>query len=135
MRLHCNYNTTSRSLTLPFAFFFYNASHRFRMKSTPLFAINVGFVTTMLVCLPSYYFCVRKREHKEKLIEVMMRANDFQEATDMPPETPAGDEHPFMDPGSLQDAEYVAHLPERKEWQTQVPQQDAKDVFVEQKRR
>ena len=108
------------------------------MGSTPLFAINVGFMTTLLVCIPSYYFCFRKREYKERLIEVMMRANDFQEADQMPAEIPAGPDHPFLDPVSgdtaaVADQEYMAHLPERKEWQTQVPQQDAKDVFVEKK--
>jgi hypothetical protein len=110
------------------------------MGSTPLFAINIGFMSTLLVCIPSYYFCYRKREYKERLIELMMKANDFQEADQMPPEIPAGPDHPFLDPASgdaaaVADQEYMAHLPERKEWQTQVPQQDAKDVFVEKKQR
>lgn len=68
----------------------------------------------------------------------MMRANDFQTAEDMPEEVPLNKEHPFLEPGEtnagLQNKEYTAHLPERKEWQTQVPQQDAKDVFTEKKR-
>lgn len=121
------------------------------MGSPPMFAVNVGFAATLMVCVPSYYFCVRKRDYKERLIEVMMRANDFQEASEMPPEVPAGEEHPFLDEQSsmssvssddtttttttkLVDREFVGHLPERKEWQTQLPQQDAKDVFVEKKR-
>ena len=114
-----------------------------------------------MVAIPSYYFCVKKRDYKEQLIQVMMRANDFQEASEMPPEIPAGEEHPFLDDATtfhsndndtstittttaggdggggggaiLTDREFVGHLPERKEWQTQVPQQDAKDVFVEKK--
>ena len=62
----------------------------------------------------------------------MMKANDFQEATDMPEEIPAGENHPFLEPADagLKNREYVAHLPERKEWQTPVQQQDAKDIFV-----
>jgi hypothetical protein len=127
------------------------------MKSRPFFALNVGFATIWLVAFPSYYFCVKKRDYKEQLIQVMMRANDFQEAREMPPEIPAGEEHPFLDDATtifqsndndttaaaagggggggtmLTDREFVGHLPERKEWQTQVPQQDAKDVFVEKK--
>ena len=133
------------------------------MGTRPLLSIHVGFFTTLLVCVPSYYFCVRKRDYKERLIEVMMRANDFQEAKEMPPQAPAGKDHPFLDPvtaaiadadataihdfdtssssyasdtgrsSTIADKEFVAHLPERKEWQTQVPQQDAKDVFVERK--
>lgn len=67
----------------------------------------------------------------------MMKANDFQEASEMPEEIPAGDNHPFLEPSAdgLEQKEFVAHLPERKEWQKQVPQQDAKDVFVETKTR
>lgn len=67
----------------------------------------------------------------------MMRANDFQEAEEMPPEVPVGEDHPFLEKGgnvNNQTKELVAHLPERKEWQTQVPQQDAKDVFKERRK-
>mmetsp|Transcript_41213 Transcript_41213/g.46836 ORF Transcript_41213/g.46836 Transcript_41213/m.46836 type:complete len:171 (+) Transcript_41213:118-630(+) len=106
--------------------------HRFRMGSAPFFAINVGFLTTFLVCVPSYYFCYRTRENKEKLIELMMKANEFQEVENMPEEVPVGKDHPFLEPAAVEgvkNKEYVAHLPDRKEWQTQVPQQDAKDVF------
>lgn len=119
------------------SYLFPTRSHRFRMGSTTPFALNIGFATTMLVCLPSYYFCFRKREHKEKLIELMMRANDFQEAEDMPAEVEVGEHHPFLETGGdtpQKSKELVAHLPERKEWQTQVPQQDAKDVFKERRR-
>jgi len=106
--------------------------HRMRMGSTPIFAINVGFATTFLVCIPSYYFCYRKREYKEQMIELMMRANDFQEAEHMPEQVPV-EEHPFLDVegDKVKGKELVAHLPERKEWQTQIPQQDSKDVFKE----
>mmetsp|Transcript_12736 Transcript_12736/g.18733 ORF Transcript_12736/g.18733 Transcript_12736/m.18733 type:complete len:171 (+) Transcript_12736:171-683(+) len=107
--------------------------HRFRMGSNPFFAVNIGFLTTFMVCIPSYYFCYRTRENKERLIELMMKANDFQEASEMPDEVPAGESHPFLEPAAdgFKHREYLGHLPDRKEWQTQVPQQDAKDVFVE----
>ena len=140
-----NYNSNKQTSTI-----LSNIRHRLRMGSPPIFAVNIGFATTLLVCVPSYYFCVRKRNYKERLIEVMMRANDFQEASEMPPEVPAGEDHPFLQPagdatalggggtttgaGTLSDREFVGHLPERKEWQTPLPQQDAKDVFVEKKR-
>ena len=106
------------------------------MGSRSFFAINMGFATTLMVAIPSYYICVRKRQYKEELIELMMRANDFQHAKDMPPETPPGEDHPFLEPSEDKNlnTEYVAHLPERKEWQTPIPQQDAKNVFVKKER-
>jgi hypothetical protein len=106
------------------------------MKSNPMFAVNVGFATLFLVSMPSYYFCYRRRENKERMIELMMKANDFSSAEEMPEEPKIGQDHPFLEErGNLETKEYVAHLPERKEWQTQVPQQDAKDVFQEKKKR
>ena len=136
--------------------------HRLRMKSPPIFALNIGFATTILVFIPSYYFCVKKRDYKEHLIEFMMNANEFEKASAMPPQVPAGEEHPFLDPAAVAtanakgnanansasgdaaqsdapgtatvaDREFVGHLPEKKEWQMPVSQQDAKDVFAEKK--
>jgi hypothetical protein len=101
------------------------------MGSRSFFAMNMGFATTLLVAIPSYYVCVRKRQYKEELIELMMRVNDFQHAKEMPPETPAGEDHPFLEPAETPiSSEYVAHLPERKEWQKPIPLQDGKSIFV-----
>ena len=67
----------------------------------------------------------------------MMKLNSFQPAEEMPEPVPIDDNHPFVTPGSETDGmpgerQYVAHLPERKEWQTQVPTQDAANVFTPQ---
>jgi hypothetical protein len=107
------------------------------MESRPRFAFNVAFLTFNLVCIPSYYFCYRKREHKEQMIEMMMKANDFAPLQEMPPSVPLTD-HPFLMPadhGEIQDhhnqdmttgtdkgqarkpMEYRAWLKEWKEWQ------------------
>lgn len=60
-----------------------------------------------------------------------MKANQFEHADEMPDEAPIGEDHPFLQKGGgSQDQEFVAELPERKEWQKPLPQQDAKDVFV-----
>lgn len=75
--------------------------HRLRMGSKPNFALNISFITFNLVAIPSYYFCYRKREHKEQMIELMMKANDFAPLEDMPPTVPLTD-HPFI---SLQQEE------------------------------
>jgi len=107
------------------------ALHRLRMGSSPYFAANVGFATTLLVTVPSYYFCYRTRENKEKYVELMMRANQFEHAKNMPEQAPIDQDHPFLKKGGNNlDHEFVAELPERKEWQDPLPQQDAKDVFV-----
>mmetsp|Transcript_24120 Transcript_24120/g.28938 ORF Transcript_24120/g.28938 Transcript_24120/m.28938 type:complete len:177 (-) Transcript_24120:269-799(-) len=107
--------------------------HRLRMGSNPFFAVNVGFATTLLVTVPSYYFCFRRREHKYKVIELMMKANDFQTHEEMPAE-PKIKEHPFLKDDNetkLTNKEYQGYLKERKEWQTPTPTQDAADVFKE----
>jgi hypothetical protein len=108
--------------------------HRLRMKSHPFFATNFAFGTAMLVCAPSYYFCYRRREHKEATIEMMMRANAFQNVEEMPEPVPQK-EHPFLndDDEGIRRKEFVAKLKEKKEWQTQVPMEDAADVFREKK--
>ena len=101
------------------------------MGSSPRFAGNAAFGTIFLVCLPSYYFCVKKRDFKEKWIELMMKANDVQSAREMPLQPT---EDPFLsneEEGTLSDKELYGRLEERKEWQTQIPTQDAKQVFQE----
>ncbi|KAL7467759.1 hypothetical protein ACHAXS_008003 [Conticribra weissflogii] len=114
--------------------------HRLRMKSHPLFAVNVAFATTAIVVAPSYYFCYRKREHQERVIEMMMAANDFRPGEEMPEQVPI-DDHPFLsnDPGIAKDEEsagglqkeFVARLKEKKEWQVQHQIEDADKVFRE----
>ena len=103
------------------------------MGSRIHFAVNVGFLTFFLVSVPSYYFCFKARENKEKYVELMMRANAFEQAKDMPEEPPVGEDHPFLqeskDGSGGLGQELVGELPERKEWQPPLPQQDAKDVF------
>ena len=76
--------------------------------------------------LPSYYFCYRRREHQEQVIEMMMKYNRFGHATDMPAEPPL-EEHPFWkktddDKSSTaanakHESEYRGMIKERKEWQ------------------
>lgn len=103
------------------------------MGSSPRWAGNVAFGCMFLVFVPSYYFCVKKRDFKEKWIELMMRANDIETLEKMPAQPP---EDPFLQSTSeknekyiLGDQELYGRLQERKEWQTQTPTQDAKDVF------
>mmetsp|Transcript_12796 Transcript_12796/g.24016 ORF Transcript_12796/g.24016 Transcript_12796/m.24016 type:complete len:169 (-) Transcript_12796:274-780(-) len=110
--------------------------HRLRMKSHPFFSINVAFATSLLVTAPSYYFCYKRREHKEATIEMMMRANDFQNVEEMPEPVPQ-EEHPFLNvndqDGGIKNKEFVANLKEKKEWQKQLPMKDADEVFQEKK--
>lgn len=117
--------------------------HRLRMKSHPLFAINIAFLTTITVTLPSYYFCYRKRDHQERVIEMMMAANDFRPGEEIPEQVPIGKDHPFLDvkeengeaekdEATLQ-KEFVARLKEKKEWQQQHEIQDADKIFKEKK--
>lgn|ERR1719401_400016 len=111
------------------------------MKSHPLFAGNVAFGTVALVALPSYYFCYRRREHQERVIEMMMAVNEFRPEDEMPETVPLNQHHPFLSienkmdgnaggDGDLQ-KEFVAHLKEKKEWQEPHPTRDASEVFKE----
>ena len=104
--------------------------HRLRMGSRVGWAMNVGFGTTLLVSSVSYYFCVRARQHKEEVIELLMKAQQFEEARNMPPEP---EDHPFLDSRTADEAgprEYRGMLPDRKDWQEPLGTQDAKDVFM-----
>ena len=105
------------------------------MKSSPLFVLNSAFITTAIVAAPSYYFCYRKREHKEATIEMMMKANDFQTHEEMPEEIPA-EQHPFLDQKDegIKQKEFVARLKEKKEWQAPAASEDVSKVFKEVKR-
>ena len=108
--------------------------HRFRMQSRRQFATNVGFASLMVVYVGSYYFCVKRRDYKEQMIELMMKLNTFEHALNMPEQTPVDEHHPFVRPTTgpdeaVPERQYVAHLPERKEWQTQIPTQDASQIF------
>lgn len=114
--------------------------HRLRMKSTVNMSINVGFATTLIVFYPSYYFCVKRRKHREKMIELMMKMNTFDHAKRMPEEVPI-DQHPFVKPVSQNESEeealdfkeYRTYIPEKKEWQQPDKSKDMKDVFKESK--
>jgi hypothetical protein len=95
------------------------------MGTSPRMAGHIFFGTCMFVMLPSYYFCYRKREHQEQVIEMMMKYNRFGHATELPPEPPL-EEHPFWkkveDEQRQQEAakhasEYRGMIKERKEWQ------------------
>ncbi|KAL3801558.1 hypothetical protein ACHAWO_001363 [Cyclotella atomus] len=120
--------------------------HRLRMKSHPFFAGNVAFFTTILVAAPSYYFCFRKREHQEKVIEMMMAANDFRPGEEMPETVPLDESHPFLNVKNTSDGangggndtdlkkEFIARLKEKKEWQEQHQLADADKIFKEKKR-
>jgi hypothetical protein len=106
------------------------------MKSHPFFAINVAFATSMLVTAPSYYFCFKRREHKEATIEMMMQANDFQTHEEMPEEIPT-EQHPFLEENNdegIKQKEFIARLKEKKEWQAPAASEDVSKVFKEVKR-
>ena len=112
------------------------------MKSHPFFAGNIAFLTTIIVAAPSYYFCFRKREHQEKVIEMMMAANDFRPGEEMPESVPLDESHPFLsvkdnvgEGGNDLKKEFVARLKEKKEWQEQHKMEDADKVFQEVKRK
>lgn len=111
------------------------ALHRIRMQSPRQFTANVGFGTLMVVYVGSYYFCVKRRDYREEMIELMMKLNSFEHALNMPQQPPVDENHPFVRPveGDAEavpaERQYVAHLPERKEWQKQLPTQDASQVF------
>ncbi len=119
------------------------------MGSRSLFAGKVAFGTAFLVVVPSYYFCYRKREHQEHVIELMMAVNDFRPGDEMPETIPLDTDHPFLavreksvdgeknGDGERDDLqkEFVARLKEKKEWQEPYHTQDAQDVFKEVKKR
>mmetsp|Transcript_8497 Transcript_8497/g.20447 ORF Transcript_8497/g.20447 Transcript_8497/m.20447 type:complete len:122 (+) Transcript_8497:388-753(+) len=108
--------------------------HRLRMNSRPLVAGHLFFGTFLSVMLPSYYFCYRRREHHEEVIEAMMKYNKFGHAREMPEEIPL-QEHPFWGESdgsseSKHDREFRGMIKERKEWQK--PQdQSLEDIFKE----
>jgi hypothetical protein len=110
------------------------------MGSRPVVAGHFFFGTFMVVMLPSYYFCYRRREHQEEVIEAMMKYNQFGHATDMPPEPPL-QEHPFWKEGTTEDVtqqikhdrEFRGMIKERKEWQKPKQDQSFEDIFQEKK--
>lgn len=115
------------------------------MKSNPFFVINVAFGTALLVAAPSYYFCYRRREHQEKVIEMMMAVNDFRPGEEMPETVPLDENHPFLSVREKMDGdsdgndrdlqkEFVARLKEKKDWQEPHRTQDADEVFKEVKK-
>ena len=112
-----------------------------RMGSRPVVAGHIFFGTMMVVMLPSYYFCYRRREHQEQVIRMMMQYNQFGHASDLPAEPPL-EEHPFweqnesgmntLDAGTKHDREFRGMIKERKEWQKkQDPSFD--EIFQEKK--
>ena len=107
--------------------------HRWRMGSHRGVAVHVGFLSLVLVNVGSYYFCVKRRNYQEQMIEVMMRHNEFDHAVNMPETVSVDDaDNPFLGETSRPSAapaQYVVNLPERKEWQPPLPTQDAADVF------
>lgn len=109
--------------------------HRIRMKSHPQWTFFSILGTLTVVTFPSYYFCHKRRDHKEQMIEMMMKANDFQHSEEMPEPIPQ-EEHPFLlhshgnngggeeHEEQRQRKEFVARLKEKKEWQKQLPMTD-----------
>lgn len=117
--------------------------HRLRMGSRPVVAGHFFFGTFTVVMLPSYYFCYRRREHQEHVIEMMMKYNQFGHATELPEEPPL-EEHPFweqndtkegfnnFDANTKHNREFRGMIKERKEWQKkQDPSFD--EIFQEKK--
>jgi hypothetical protein len=125
------------------------ALHRMRMNSPTSRVIHVGFFSVFVVMGGSYYFCVKRRDYQEQMIELLMQLNAFDHAQNMPPERPIDQTHPFVMPdysngddsiprttmddsstiSTVPTKQYVAHIPERKDWQAPIPTQDAADVF------
>lgn len=106
------------------------------MKSHPLFAGNIAFGTALLVSLPSYYFCCKRREHKHEMIELMMKANDFQHDEEMPEKVP-DEQHPFLDQLQTESGmqkEFVANMKEKKEWQKGHTLEEPANIFKEVKK-
>ena len=117
-----------------------------RMGAKPVMAGHVFFGSFMVVMLPSYYFCYRRREHQEHVIEMMMKYNQFGHATDLPEEPPL-EEHPFwkQDDGenslnnfeenslSKHDREFRGMIKERKEWQKAAQDPSFDEIFQEKK--
>jgi hypothetical protein len=104
------------------------------MGASTQMAGHVFFGTCMFVMLPSYYFCYRRREHQEQVIEMMMKYNQFGHATEMPPEPPI-EEHPFWqkkssDTGEKHESEYRGMIKERKDWQ-KPKDQSIEEIFSE----
>jgi len=117
--------------------------HRLRAGSKPLIAGHSFFGTFMVVMLPSYYFCYRRREHHEQVIEMMMKYNQFGHAkTDLPAEPPI-EEHPFWEQQQQQqnndiivpkhDREFRGLIKERKEWQKSSKDPSFEEIFQEKK--
>ena len=115
-----------------------------RMGTKPVMAGHVFFGTFMVVMLPSYYFCYRRREHQEHVIETMMKYNQFGHATDLPAE-PSLEDHPFWErkdennvwngsgTDTIHDREFRGMIKERKEWQkAEDPSFD--EIFQERKK-
>jgi hypothetical protein len=73
--------------------------------------------------------------HTAKQIELMMKLNTFEPAKSMPEPVPIDEKHPFValedsnSSSSIPTKQYVANLPERKEWQKKLPTQDVAAVF------
>jgi hypothetical protein len=118
------------------------AFHRIRMNSPMSRVIHVGFSTVFIVMGGSYYFCVKRRDYQEQMIELLMQLNTFEPVQNMPAERPIDQTHPFVMPDTnnnnnnnnndnepIKTKQYVAHIPERKEWQTPIPTQDAANIF------
>lgn len=104
------------------------------MGTSPRMAGHVFFGTCMVVMIPSYYFCYRRREHHEKVIEMMMKYNQFGHAKEMPAEPPI-EEHPFWETtespsAGSHESEYRGMIKERKEWQ-KPKDQSFEEIFNE----
>lgn len=100
--------------------------HRIRMKTHPNWTLFSILGTLTVVTFPSYYFCHKRRDHKEEMIIMMMKANDFQHSQEMPQPIPQ-EEHPFLNLEVSEDSrrkDFVAKLKEKKEWQKPDPIKD-----------
>ena len=45
--------------------------HRMRMRSTSTIAVSAGFMSFFMVYLGSYYFCVKRRDHQERMVRLV----------------------------------------------------------------
>jgi hypothetical protein len=66
------------------------------MRSSPIWVIHSAFATTLLVMLPSYYYCVQDRDRYHEVIETMMNYNQWEYRDQLPERPPLPEDDPFF---------------------------------------
>jgi hypothetical protein len=109
------------------------------MGSSTRFAGNVAFISMFVVGGGTYYFCCKRRDYQERMVEAMMKMNAFEHASQMPAQTPL-EEHPFQKPGDedgrgIAGQEFRGFVKEKREWQPKDETKDMTEVFTEKRTR